>query len=57
MKKISLKMVAMIAASFHPYGAVFFTIGHKNVQFIPEMEWIATFLWVFGVQQAKHLII
>jgi hypothetical protein len=25
------------------------------MQFIPEMGWIATFLWVFSIQQAKHL--
>jgi hypothetical protein len=24
------------------------------MQFIPEMGWIATFLWLFCVQQAKH---
>jgi hypothetical protein len=42
------------AASFHPNGAVFFTIRHKNMQFIPEMGWIATFLWLSCVQLAKH---
>jgi hypothetical protein len=31
------------------------TIRHKNMQFIPEMGWIATFLCLFGIQQAKHL--
>ena len=25
------------------------------MQFIPEMGWIATFLWLFSVIQAKHL--
>jgi hypothetical protein len=31
------------------------TIHHKNMQFIPEMGWIATFLWVISIKLAKHL--
>ena len=29
-------------------------IHHNFMQFIPEMGWIATFLWLFSVIQAKH---
>jgi hypothetical protein len=25
------------------------------MQFIPEMGWIATFLWAISIKQAKHL--
>jgi hypothetical protein len=32
-------------------------IRHKMLQFIPEMGWIATFLWVISIKLAKHLII
>jgi hypothetical protein len=33
------------------------SIRHRNMQFIPEMGWIATFLWVICIKLAKHLII
>jgi len=29
-------------------------IHHKNMQFIPEMGWIATFLCLFCIKLAKH---